>query len=331
MIANLKTAWENFKKIDSATSLTLTDAISASGGKFRTSATTVTGSATDKGYAIFGTSGGTQIQIDDNEIQAMNAAAAAAMSINGRGGRLTLGSGSAADLVINSQTLFQAAYRPNSSYVYTTTTLDGACNTYFVDASAGSLVLNLPSTTATNVFGRPYTIFKMDSTTNTITVTPNGSETIDGASSVVLGGNSGKSRLVLISDGVAGWRIAELYEEGTYTGTLTGCTTSPTVTVAYVKNGKTVTVRTSAVLSATSNTTACTVTGCPSHLFPATTQNVTIDRVLDNTLDNMGFINIGTGGVWSPFFWSAINTRTATFTNAGTKGIGLVTMTYALQ
>lgn len=63
---------------------------SFSGAKARTSTTIINGSATDKGYFIAGTSGGNQVQIDSDEIQAMNNATPAQLFINNAGGAVNI-------------------------------------------------------------------------------------------------------------------------------------------------------------------------------------------------------------------------------------------------
>ena len=206
-------------------------------------------------------------------------------------------------------------------------TLTSANGTIMGDATAASFTITLPPAATSK--GVQYQIYKVDASANTITIDGNASETIGGATTVVLGGNVGISRLFIICDG-ANWQIRELYEEGTYTATLTGCTTSPTQTVSYVKNGKSVVLRMS-TLSATSNTTACTITGMPSHLWPATGSNICVESVMDNSLEHPGLVAISAAGVWLLYFYSALTTQTNTFTNVGTKGVGNLDMAFTLQ
>jgi hypothetical protein len=60
------------------------------------------------------------------------------------------------------------------------------------------------------------------------------------------------------------------YEEGTFTGTLVGCTTSPTLAFRYVKAGKLVTITPGGGgLTGTSNSSSKSITGMPSTLFPS--------------------------------------------------------------
>lgn len=60
------------------------------------------------------------------------------------------------------------------------------------------------------------------------------------------------------------------FTAGSYTGALTGCTTAPTVTVNYETDGNMVALKFSGNLSATSNSTAKSVTGMPPALRPTT-------------------------------------------------------------
>lgn len=63
--------------------------------------------------------------------------------------------------------------------------------------------------------------------------------------------------------------------EGSFTGTLTGCTTSPTVTVYYVVSGDLVTM-TIGDITGTSNTSAMSITGMPSGIWPNSDQAISV-------------------------------------------------------
>lgn len=111
----------------------------------------------------------------------------------------------------------------------------------------------------------------------------------------------------------------------TFTGTLTGCTTAPTVTITYVVSGRAVTLNIPA-LSATSNTTACSITGVPNSIIPATGTYVMQCTGLDNTASVTLSATTAAGS-------AAINLSKlggAAFTNSGTKGINASTITYLL-
>jgi hypothetical protein len=198
-----------------------------------------------------------------------------------------------------------------------TTVLTAINQSVFVDATLGNIVLTVPS--AVGNAGLTLSVFKTDVSNNTVTVDGN-----------VLGANGARSRLILMSDGST-WRVQLIYEEGFFTGTLTDCTTAPTAVFYYVKNGKHVTIKTIATLRATSNTTACTITGMPSHLWPGTTTDVGIANVNDTALNYVGGISISTLGVMTLFYQNTVSTRTTVFTNSGTKGIGLACFSYTLQ
>jgi hypothetical protein len=68
--------------------------------------------------------------------------------------------------------------------VSTNTTLDTTHNVVSVDASGGAKTITLP--TAVGIGGRQYTIRKLDSSGNAVTIDGNGSETINGATTKVL-------------------------------------------------------------------------------------------------------------------------------------------------
>lgn len=57
--------------------------------------------------------------------------------------------------------------------------------------------------------------------------------------------------------------------DSSYTGTLTGGTTSPTVTIAYIKRGNNVAIQMATNLTATSNAVTKTITGMPAAIRPA--------------------------------------------------------------
>lgn len=121
--------------------------------------------------------------------------------------------------------------------------------------------------------------------------------------------------------------LVDDYEEGTYTGTLTGCTTSPTGTISYVRKGKMVTLILPS-LTATSNSTACTITGAPAALRPTATR-WGYGHVIDNGSNFNGAAGMSSAGalVLSKTDPGAAATS---FANAGGKGTGGFAFTYAL-
>lgn len=318
--------------VSTAGAVSVTNSISASGNKFRTSAAVVTGSTTDLGYGIFGASAGQQIQVDSDEIQSINNITPAVLYLNVRGGNLSIASASAVTQ-INGPAYFikniavyggvaYAGYLLQGSF-----TLDNSYHFILCNAAAfGSFTITLPDATTSG--GLVYQFVKHIASANTVTIDAQGAQTIDGDLTVVLGGNLGRSRLVIISNGTS-WNILELYEEGTYTATLTGCTTSPTATVSYVRNGKSINGRIGALIG-TSNTTACTVTGMLSHLLPLTATNIIAAAILDNSFERPGFASIATSGIWTLNFYTSLTANTTLFTNSGTKGCGNFSFSYTL-
>lgn len=141
---------------------------------------------------------------------------------------------------------------------------------------------------------------------------------------------AGTANRIVLADSVGALTATIPYTEGTFTATLTGCTTSPTVTVSYVIVGKMVTL-TMQALTGISNTAACSITGMPSALFPSATLELSAQTVRDNTLDHPGMVQLSTAGVMTLFFYSTISNLTSTFTSSGTKGLGRFAASYTLQ
>lgn len=100
-----------------------------------------------------------------------------------------------------------------------------------------------------------------------------------------------------------------------FTATLTGCTTSPTGSVLYKRQGSTVWL-TFPLITGTSNTTGATLTGLPAVITPTSNRYVS-GIVKDNSVDKGASLAIGSSGVitLSNGFANSI------FTAAGTKGV----------
>ena len=109
---------------------------------------------------------------------------------------------------------------------------------------------------------------------------------------------------------------------GSYTATLTGCTTSPTAAINYRRQGDLVTLEIPSGFTATSNTTACTLTGMPSEIRPSATRS-DIGIVTDNSANVIGRFEIDSGGTIT-----LRNGAGAAFTGSGTKGAQASTITY---
>jgi hypothetical protein len=108
---------------------------------------------------------------------------------------------------------------------------------------------------------------------------------------------------------------------GSYTTTLTGCTTSPTATVLWSMTHDVVSLQIPGI-TATSNTTACTLTGMPAELFPAVAQFV-LGFTTDNSVTTASWVKVETTGVLTLHVGLS-----STFTNSGTKGLQSLTLTY---
>lgn len=99
----------------------------------------------------------------------------------------------------------------------------------------------------------------------------------------------------------------------TYTGTGTGFTTSPTITVKYTRTGNVVTMDLQD-MSATSNSTGMSLTGGTTAMRPAVTKQI-VCPVRDNGTILMGLLSVlSTGEI--QFFPTATG---GTFTTSGTK------------
>jgi hypothetical protein len=88
----------------------------------------------------------------------------------------------------------------NISATYTATTSDD----YFINITSGTFTLNLP--TAATPYGQVYVI--KNSGTGTVTVDPNGSQTIDGATTFTMNVQNGS--ITIIGDGT-NWKIVSKY------------------------------------------------------------------------------------------------------------------------
>lgn len=105
--------------------------------------------------------------------------------------------------------------------------------------------------------------------------------------------------------------------KGTFTATLTGVSGSVTTTAAYTVVNNVVTVN-YLPMTGTSNTTACTITGQPAAIMPATAHNGFFCMTQDNSASAAGArADIGTDGVVTLF----VNFTSATFTGSNVKGL----------
>lgn len=117
-----------------------------------------------------------------------------------------------------------------------------------------------------------------------------------------------------------------ILREGSYTGTGTGFTVSPTGTFKYAIAGKSVTLDI-VQLAGTSNATTLTVTGAPAEIFPSADKDVYL-KVADNGGSAViGLARIKTTGVIEVY----ATISGGAFTAAGTKTLGAASISYTLN
>ena len=123
---------------------------------------------------------------------------------------------------------------------------------------------------------------------------------------------------------------------GSFTGTITGCTTSPTGTINWVKSGHMVSLYVTSNISGTSNSTTLTLTGLPSALRPTHTTECYVPPYMYDAgqINQAGYALVSSAGVITfvrLFDFSTTGAFGLGFTASGLKGlIGGLTITYAL-
>ncbi len=140
---------------------------------------------------------------------------------------------------------------------------------------------------------------------------------------------AGQTTLFESLNAINALKNAATYETGSFTGTLTGCTTSPTTTCNWSRNGNSVTLEIGAV-SAISNAVTCTITGLPAAIQPVRSQQIKVAAFTDNTT-TVSDVNLSvTAGSNIITHWKGGST--GGFTAAGTKGYNSAgtTVTYNL-
>ncbi len=121
------------------------------------------------------------------------------------------------------------------------------------------------------------------------------------------------------------------YDEGVFTGTLSGgTTTNPTGTIRYVKNGAMVVLYIPTLLAVSNAGNAPQISGLPAALIPARTQFLSV-LVQDAGTGNVGYISIApTTGIMTMNRAAATNNITGGFTASGSKGMSESTIAYML-
>jgi hypothetical protein len=87
------------------------------------------------------------------------------------------------------------------------------------------------------------------------------------------------------------------YQEGSYTGTLTGCTTSPTTTVYYTKIGNVVHLNNLAAgITGTSNASTLRITGMPALIRPANTTKAAVQGGISGSVSQTIWVQVLSNG-----------------------------------
>jgi len=148
------------------------------------------------------------------------------------------------------------------------------------------------------------------------TVVLNASPTLTGTVTAPIINASGNVDALTLSTG----NETFTYDEGTFTATYVGFTTSVTPTMSYARTGSMVTIYTNAV-SATSNTTGMTCSGMPASIRPpAQGAQCLMAAVTDSGTETANCkVSIDSSGVMTFYLISGSN-WTTNFTNTGTKG-----------
>lgn len=143
--------------------------------------------------------------------------------------------------------------------------------------------------------------------------------------------------IVIPGDVYLGGSPSKFYEEGSFTATITGCTTSPTVTAYYVRVGKAVTLSIPNV-TGTSNSNSMTITGLPAGMYPTRMISGLPCEVIDQSAGYYGSCDVNTSGVIDVYISSntsgvgtTLNTPSNSFTSSGSKGINFASLHYSLQ
>lgn len=116
---------------------------------------------------------------------------------------------------------------------------------------------------------------------------------------------------------------------GTYTGTLTGCTTSPTMGISYQRMGNLVILNIASGNTGTSNSNQMTITGAPSGIRPSVaTGFITVcGDILNNGVDDNATVHFVTMNAAGTLTFYRASSSPTTWTSSGTKGIGSQGMT----
>jgi hypothetical protein len=144
---------------------------------------------------------------------------------------------------------------------------------------------------------------------------------------VISGAGAGQIVFPATKNASANANTLDDYQEGSFTGTGTGFTTSPTCTINYTIVGNMVTMDiTGAGISATSNATTFTITGMPAECFPTNTKAILLRTKNNGAAHIVSVATIANTGVITLFN----GPDGAAFTNSGTKACPAASFCYTL-
>jgi hypothetical protein len=136
----------------------------------------------------------------------------------------------------------------------------------------------------------------------------------------------GGSAYRLVYDGTSFRMLSSTAIGGTFTGTLAGCTTSPTATFNWSRVGNQITLDCAGGLTGTSNSVNCSVSGVPGAIIPVRNP-LLLCIVRNNGVDVVGSAVI-TGGAIT--LYNGLGSTP--FTASGQKGLQLgLSLTYNLS
>jgi hypothetical protein len=145
--------------------------------------------------------------------------------------------------------------------------------------------------------------------------------------------------LITFSGGINVTPVANtFYQTGSFTATVTGCTTTVTGTAFYVIIGGIcfISLAPGANITGTSNSTSMTVTGLPAVCQPATQFPAVPCTVEDNTAFGTAYAELSPGSGTITFFrqivsGTVVNLTSTGFTASGTKGLDGTVLIYPLK
>lgn len=187
--------------------------------------------------------------------------------------------------------------------------------------TGGEILINTAITVVTTAATPVFEIIAMLQFPDTRALIVGGTDSTKKVRFEVDGLTTGTTRVITLPD--ADISIVQ----GTFTASLTGCTSVPTGSAVYSITNNVVTLFLPG-LTGTSNTTACTVTGLPAAITPTTTHSGFSAVTTDNSANGSGTINVRSDNT----IQLQVSPASAVFTNTGTKGLSAgVTVTYNLN